>query len=241
MKKINIVVLAIAASSFIVALSSCNGLLCKSGSGKMITEKRDVKGFSKLDISGSYTVVIKQDSVESISVTADDNLMKYVKVNLDGDKLRVHSKGNICGSGKFLLTISLRNLSALKTSGAVEVSSNGKIIAKDLDMNMSGASKVTLDVDANSVTTTGSGITEINLTGQASSHNVELSGSGQLNALDFVVATYDIESSGVSHCKINVLNQLNINSSGVADVQYKGNPAKINNNKSGASTLKKIE
>lgn len=240
MKKIYVFMLVIAASYAVVSLSACNGLGCKNGSGKMVSESRNVGDFSKIDISGSFTVVIKQDSVPSVSITADDNLMKYIKTEVDDNKLRVKSKGNMCSSGKFTLVIGLRNLSAIHTSGAVDVSSNGKITTKDLDINMTGASKLTLDLNADNVNTTGGGVTEINLTGQASTHNVKLSGAGHLNALDFVVAKYSIESSGASHCKINVLNTLDINSSGASDVQYRGNPSSVNNNKSGASSLTKI-
>lgn len=233
--------MAVIAASAIVVLSACNGFTCKKGSGKQITETRKMADFSKLDISGGYDVVIKQDTAESLSITADDNLMKYIKTEVNGDKLRVHSSGNICSTGKFVINISLRNLSAIKTSGAVAISSPGKINVKDLDLDFSGASKITLDLNANNVSTSGSGLTELNLTGQASTHNVELSGSGHINAFDFVVAKYHIETSGSSHCQINVLNELNINSSGTSDIEYRGNPANISNNKSGASSLKKVE
>lgn len=240
MKKIYVFVLAIAASYAMAGLSACN-IACKEGSGKMITENRTVNGFSKIDLSGSYTVVIKQDSVSSLSITADDNLMKYVKSYVNGDRLTIKTKGSICNSGKFVVNISLRDLSELKTSGTVDLTSSGKINAKDLMIDMSGASKVTLDLNANRVNSSGSGISELNLTGQASEHDIDFSGAGHVNALNFVVAKYKVESSGVIHCKINVLNELNIDSSGSADIEYRGNPATIHNDKSGTSNIKKIE
>lgn len=240
MKKICVFVFAVVASYGVVSLSGCDDMACKQGSGKMITENRNVKDFSKLDISGSYNVVIKQDSAESLVISADDNLMQYITSDVSDHKLRIKSK-NLCTSGKLTLTISLRDLSEIKTAGAVNLSSNGKITTKDIRLDMSGASKITLDLNAKTVNTSGAGLTDLNLTGQATAHNVQLSGAGSINAFDFVVSKYDIETSGVSHCKINVLDQLDLNSSGASDVEYRGNPATINNNKSGAASLKKVD
>jgi len=241
MKKINLFLLSVTALYALQTLSSCNGFDCKKGSGNQTTETRKVEKFSKIDISGDYLVNIKQDTASTLSITADDNLMEYIKADVSDDKLTVHSSQSICNSGQFVLNITVRDLSAIKTSGAVDITSKGKITTKDLGLILSGATKVTLDLSADNVNTQASGLTDINLTGQASSHNVELTGSGQLNALDFVVAKYRIETRGASHCKINVLNQLDVNSSGASDVEYRGNPSNINNNKSGASTLKKID
>jgi len=241
MKKISMF-LAIAASVYgIISLSGCSGLDCKKGSGKMITETRKVTSFDKINISGGFDVIIKQDTAETLSITADDNLMDAIKNDVSGNKLEVKTKGSVCSSGKLVINISLRDLSKIETSGAVNVTSGGKITTKDLAIDASGASKITLDLSSNNITTTGSGSTELNLTGQASSHSVSFSGSGSLNAPDFVVAKYTIESSGASHCKINVLNELNVSSTGVSDIEYRGNPTKIHEDKSGASTLKKID
>jgi hypothetical protein len=240
MKKIYLFLLAVAASYAMVTLSSCK-FNCKKGSGNQVTETRRVGDFSKLDISGSYKVVIKQDTAATLSITADDNLMQYIKTDVSGGKLYIHSSHSICSSGTFVLKITLRDLSLIKSSGAVDITSDGKITTKDIELDLAGASKITMDLNAANVSTRGKGLTDLNLTGQASSHNVELTGSGQLNALDFVVSDYRIETHGASHCKINVLNQLDVNSSGASDVEYRGNPAHVNNNKSGASSLKKID
>jgi len=70
---------------------------------------------------------------------------------------------------------------------------------------------------------------------------VEFTGSGKLSALDFVVNKYTIHTTGASHSQINVLNELDVSSTGSSDIEYRGNPATINNNKTGASSIKKID
>jgi hypothetical protein len=139
------------------------------------------------------------------------------------------------------ITIGVRNLKSIVASGAVEITSNGRLNLGDLDLNLSGATKINLDVAASNVETNGSGVSDITLKGQASSHTIEMSGSGNVHAFDFVVGNYSIETSGQSDCEINVLSELNIHSTGVSDIKYKGNPTKINKSKTGALSLTHIQ
>ncbi len=196
-----------------------------------------------IDISGDFKVNIKQDSTASPSLTidADDNLLKYIKTSVSSGKLRIYIRKNICNSGRMTVNVNMRNITDVAASGAVEINSVGKILTKDIHFNLTGATKLTMDLNAANVHTEGSGATKINLTGQASSHHVELTGAGRVNAFDFVVGDYNIENSGASKCQINVLNSLNVHTSGASKIQYRGNPKTINNDKSGASSIEKVD
>src|SRR5205085_2028483 len=149
----------------------------------------------------------------------------------------ISTKKNLCTKKPIEIIIGVRNLDELKGAGAIELTANGKLNVKDLNLQFSGASKVNLDLNAAAVRTKGTGATEINLKGQAASHNVRLTGSGNLNALDFVVGKYDIETTGASECKINVLTDLNVHTTGASEIQYRGNPTNVNTSKSGASSV----
>ncbi|OCX53793.1 hypothetical protein BEL04_05770 [Mucilaginibacter sp. PPCGB 2223] len=239
MKKIFAFLLVVVAGVSLISLSSCR-FNCKRGSGSLITEHRGVGNFSGLELSGGYKVVVKQDSVDNVTIIGDDNLMKYVKTEVNGDNLKIYNSHSICPSGQYTVYISLKELKYIETSGATSVFSDGRITVKDLELHTSGATKINLSLNADHVKTEASGLTDIFLEGQAQSHQLETSGSSTLNALNFVVNKYRIESSGLSHCKINVLSELSINSSGASDIQYRGNPANIQNNKSGIASLKQI-
>lgn len=226
----------------VAGFSSCRMFGCESGSGNRVTEERKVADFSKIHISGAYTLILKQDSAAStLKITADDNLMKDIETSVRNGRLEIDMKGNYCNSGPISIYANVRQLAAIEGSGANEIRSEGLINTKDFELKLSGANKVTLELNAGVVRTQGSGSTEINLKGQASEHWVELSGSGDLNALDLVTGKYHIETSGASHCKINVLNELSVRTSGSGNVEYRGNPKSVSNSESGASSVTKIE
>jgi len=223
------------------ALSSCMLGNCIKGSGTEAKEDRKVATFTKIDVSGGYNIMLKQDSSLTLHITADDNLLKLIETDIEGDKLVIHSQKNICAHHPVTIVIGVKNLEEVKGSGGIEVTSDGKLNVKDLDLNFSGAGKVNLDLNADHLNTKGSGATELNLKGQATSHTVSLTGSGKISALDFVVGTYDIETTGASDSKINVLNELDVHTTGASELEYKGNPAHVNTSKTGAASIKKID
>ncbi|ASU33836.1 head GIN domain-containing protein [Mucilaginibacter xinganensis] len=239
MKKIHLIILALTAGITIAGIASCK-LGCVHGSGNQKSEDRKVGSFKSISISGGFKVILKQDSSYAVKITADDNLLKYIRTEINGDMLKVFTKKNMCNTGEMTVNIGIRELEGLKASGAVEVESDGKINVHDLRFKLSGATKITMDLTANNVSTKGSGVTEVNLKGQASSHSIDLSGSGKIHAFDFVVNTCNIETSGVGHSEVNVLNSLNVRSSGASAVKYRGNPT-IRNDKSGASSIEKAD
>jgi hypothetical protein len=223
----------------VAAFAGCNND-CIQGSGKQITQMRTVDSFTEVETSGSIKLVLKQDSSQSVKVVADDNIQEHLKTNVSGDRLKIDLDGNFCDAGPITVYVSARNLSALEASGAVEVVGDGRINTTDFNLELTGSSKITLDLSASRVKTHSSGSSEIDLKGQAGEHDMDLGGSSEVNAFDFVVGVYDIESSGASKCRINVLNTLNVKSSGASEVEYRGNPKEVKNNDHGASSVKKV-
>lgn len=224
----------------LISLSSCN-FACVKASGNQVSENRKVSDFTRIEVSGAFKIILKQDSSLNIAVTADDNLQKYIKTEVSGNRLRIYTDNkNICNGGQIIVTIGVHKLEAIKLSGANELSGDGKLVAGDINFKLSGVAKVNLDIDAANVKTEGSGATEIILKGQASAHKVNLSGGGKIHAFDFVVGNYDISTSGASECEINVLHALNVRSSGASSIKYKGNPESVNNDKSGVSSITKV-
>ena len=239
MKRIQITILALLAVVMLGSLSSCV-FHCVRGSGNPSTEERKANDFKRIDVSGGFKVVLKQDSSLTLKITADDNLLKYIKTTVDDGRLHIFTRRSICDAGQMTISIGVRNLEEIKASGAVEIESDGKINTQDFRIKLSGATKVTMDLNAANVTTSGSGATELNLKGQASSHDINLSGSGKVYALDFVTGNCEIHTSGVGHSEVNVLHSLSVHSSGASEVKYRGNPSSVTNDKSGASSIEKV-
>ena len=235
--KLTLYVLAITASA--ISLSACN-MPCIEGSGKQVTQNRTVEPFTAVETSGAVKLVLQQDSIQKVSIVADDNVQQHIKAEVKGDRLQIGMENNVCDAGPITVYVNAKNFTGVGASGAVEVISTGKINTGNFYLDLSGDSRVELDLNAGNLRTSSSGSSEIMLKGQARKHEVSISGAGEIQAFDFVVADYAIETSGASNCKINVLNSLDVQSSGASQIEYRGNPKQVNNDQSGASSIKKV-
>jgi hypothetical protein len=220
----------------IIAISACNSK-CIKGSGTSKTEDRSISDFNKIEFGGNIKLTVYQDGNTSMNITADDNILKEIKTKVDNGTLKIDLDGNYCNLGSIAIVLHTKKLDGIDASGSAEIIAAKPINSDNFDLKLSGNSKVDLELTTGRLNTKTSGSADITLKGQAREHNLDMSGSTQLAAFDLVVGDYNIESSGSSDCEINVLNSLNVKSSGASNIKYKGNPKSVNNDKSGSSDL----
>jgi hypothetical protein len=65
------------------------------GSGKIITENRDVSGFDKVDLQSIGNLTIVQGTEESLTIKADDNLLPYITTEVFNGTLEIGMKPNL--------------------------------------------------------------------------------------------------------------------------------------------------
>jgi hypothetical protein len=227
-------------SAAVLLLSSCNGFDCINGSGNQVTESRDIGTFTQVETSGSLKIVLSQDSTSSVRILADDNIQEEIQTRLSGNTLKIDFDGNFCDAGPVTIYLGSKDYQKIESSGSVEVLSEGELNLNELDLELHGSSKVMLDLNVKSLRTSSSGSSEIVLKGQAGTHDLDMTGSSSVEALEFVVGEYQINSTGASKSRINVLNSLEVNSRGASEVEYKGKPSKIEKDNSGASVVRSI-
>lgn len=226
--------------SLLFFTTACN-MNCIKGSGRQTTESRNVSDFTKVEFGGNIRLKIKEDSTFSMKITADDNIQKEIKTRVRNGVLEIEMDGNFCNSGLIEIELGAKKWEGIKASGATQIISENQIHTDNFKLDLSGASKVNLDLVTGKLSTESSGSATILLRGQARQHDVDLSGASEIHAYDFVVSDYRIESSGASNCEINALTSLFVKTSGASKIYYKGNPKEISEDKTGASTLKHVE
>ncbi|MHA4895071.1 head GIN domain-containing protein [Pedobacter sp. PWIIR3] len=235
MKKLFAIVLFIP-----VLLAGCSSG-CIEDSGVHIAKGLTVKPFDKIDVSGAMKLVLKQDSTYAIKIEADSNLMEYIKVDVSGSELKLDmKKGQYCGTDSIVIYAGIGELKKLSAAGAVDVRSEGAIYAKDVSMSLAGASNASLSLNAANLITTIDGVGKLKLAGQAGTHKLTTTGSAEIDAFNFASGVYDISITGTGKANINVLNELKVKTEGSSEVYYKGNPSSIDEKKTGAAKLEKV-
>ena len=247
------IVVAVSVICTLLVLRGCPGGLV--GSGNLETEAYAFSDFTEVEIDSAFEFEIEQSSSYSINVTADDNVMEYVQVSKDGQTLKIGLRTGIrigsatlnigFGTFPFLESVTLKasvtipQLSGLTASGASrgtisDFSSNG-----DLDITVSGASRVTGDLVAGNVDFDISGASTIELEGSASNMVADVSGASSFHLDDFTVNNAAINFSGASSGTVNLNGRLDADLSGASRLWYIGEPTMGTIDTSGASTLSK--
>ena len=241
MKKAIIIIAIVAVAAVICTLLIVRGwpggLI---GSGNLETEEYTFADFTRVEISTAFEFEIQQSSSYNISVTADDNVMDYVQVSKVGQTLKI-KLGTVTWLGPKTLraSVTMPQLNGLTVSGA----SHGDIYdftsTEDVDITVSGASRVNGDITAGNIEFDISGASRIQLEGFANDMVAGVSGASRLNLGSFTVNNADVSFSGASSGTINLNGRLDANVSGASRLSYIGEPTMGTINTSGASTLSK--
>ena len=232
------IVVAVAGISTALVLRGWPGVLV--GSGNLETEQYTFANFTKIEISSAFEFEIEQSDSYSINVTADDNVIDNVQVLLDGQTLKIRLVGTVPSLRLVTLraSVTMPELSGLTVSGASRGTVSGFSSTDDMDITVSGASRVTGDITMGDIGFDISGASTIQLEGSADNMIAAVSGASRLNLGDFVVNDVNINISGASTGTINLSGTLDANVSGASTLLYIGDPVMGTIDVSGASTLK---
>lgn len=212
--------------TFIIAamllLASCSSSQV-SGNGKSVTKSRQVNSFNEIKISGAYKVVITQGNIQSVKVTTDSNIEPLVIIDVKGDTLRIHNKKGVGFSlnRPVLVEIAVRKLKRLTISGA------NQIIASNLNGDK-------LQVDTN-------GSIQGSLAGKVNKLNVQVSGSGKIDASKLVAEDVNVRLTGSGQIKVNATDSLNSKITGSGTIAYSGNPNDVDQTIVGSGKLERMK
>jgi Putative auto-transporter adhesin, head GIN domain len=176
------------------------------GSGRFVTEVRPVEGLNSIAVSGAGHAIVARGDVESLEVTAEDNILPLVDTRVVNGRLML---GMLPGSGStsshgITYRIVVRDLREIVGSGSSQIDLPG-IVARQLLVFLSGASTLTASGSIERL--------EITLSGASRCRVPELSARA-------VVATL----SGASVAFVRVSDSLVVTASGASVLEYLGNP-----------------
>ena len=206
-------------------LNAC-GILTVHGSGNIATETRDVHDFDRAVISGTSKLLLTQGEGESLTITADDNLMSYIESEVRDGTLFLGNKEGILPSQPIRFKLNVKEIVMLDISGIVNVET-GDIATQQLDIHVSGTSTLhmsKLETQELVINLNGSTKVELMDSGEAIDQKIVLSGSNTYSAPKLRSQSVDVTISGSNDAIVWATDFLNIEASGIGNVGYYGNP-----------------
>ncbi len=249
--------------------------VCKDGNGSVIRQEIVVLPFRTVESRGSFKVAIFQNSAitqQTVTVSAQENIIDLIKAEILGQSLIIDTDECYNSDEEVLITIQTPALSRIALSGSgdivlqdevfvnsiefvlngsgnIRTTPNFPIIATNCTIKLKGSGNVELDIQrANQVNAAIDGSGNITLRGTASSHSLNISGSGTIKAFSLSVLKSISEIIGSGTIEMNVLDVINTPSqatlnariSGSGKILVKGN-AVIESDISGSGTIEQVE
>jgi hypothetical protein len=175
------------------------------GSGNVITETRDVSGFSEIAVGGSGVVRVEVTGTDSMTIEAEDNIMPLLETDVTNGRLVLDTSRSISPTVDIVYTITAATLEGLEVSGSAEVDATG-IDATDFSVDISGSGDVaavgTLD----------------------GALSLSISGSGAFDGESLTSPQGTVDISGSGNAVVNVSETLDVSVSGSGNVEYLGSP-----------------
>lgn len=214
------------------------------GNGNIITQKRTTASYDEIKVIGFFDVDLVSGNEGHISIKGEENLLAYIKVEVEGNVLKIYTENgkNINASkGKNIsITVPFESINQVSLSGSGDVKTKNTIKASSFLAKLSGSGDLTLDVDTSKFEANLSGSGDVILTGNTENFISKLSGSGDIDASDLKAKNVDIAISGSGDSKVFCSENLKARVSGSGDIEYKGNPKNKDTKVNGSGEISKV-
>ena len=178
----------------------------------VIRQTRQLGTFTGIRVGGAFEVSIKQGATQEVVVETESEIMQYVTTEVSNGVLEIGMKKApphwMHDIEVLKVYVTCKDLYMLDLSGAVEISSDGRVTTPKLEMEVSGAVESRLDLAAQQLDLSLSGASELAFSGTAGDVRLDASGASEISAYELVITNLTLYGSGAVETKVNVSGSL---------------------------------
>ena len=178
------------------------------GSGKIVSQTREVEECSALTIQNLGDVYLTQDTSQLIRIEADENILDQVISNKVNGALVVGLKDGSYSNVTLRAYVSLKTIESITINGAGKITTQNSLNCDNLDLTINGAGDVTVQGNGNYV-------------------YCFINGTGNVMAKDFSVQKCKAMVNGAGNITLTVTEDLDATVNGAGNIYYYGNPANV--------------
>jgi hypothetical protein len=223
--------------------AGCVGVKAVTGSGKAVTETREVSDFRKVEMGTLGTLYIEFGEREALRIEADDNLLPYLETEVRGDALKITSRDmvGILPKEPIYYHLTVRTLDEIVLSGLGSIEVQEPIEASTFAVTISGGGNVELeDLRAESFDVALTGLGDLYIDeGTVEVQDVLISGGGNYRARGLDSERATVRLTGLGSATVRVSETLDVTISGGGSVKYIGSPS-VTQNVSGLGHVEQI-
>jgi hypothetical protein len=231
----------ISMTTFVVALISFSCDSTIRGNGHRISSTIEVPDFNYIEISGNYEVELVRDSQSKLIIEADENLLEFIETKASGGKLHIRNSKTLISRQNIKISVHYEHLNKLSSAGSSVIYCANMIKADQLELIFPGTGSMNLEIETDKLKASLSGAGLIKLVGYAHFQDIEINGTGSLNAMNLLSHEAKIRLNGIGNAEIDVREKLDAEINGLGSIKYKGKPANLRQEIRGMGKIKAIE
>ena len=200
---------------------------CRKECENLTTEEVSITGqIQGVIIEGPWDVTITQDSTNNNAVLeycACEKNKVSAKLQSNGYlHIKISSWSHSHCNDVFRATVNAVALKKIEASGATNIRTYGNFTGNSTDVDLSGASKVTMDgISVEYCSVNCSGASTFKCSGYAAETSFTGSGASNIKTLNLVSENLNIDLSGASEAEVTVNNAIKGRVSGASTLKYK--------------------
>jgi len=187
------------------------------GSGKEVTETRQVSAFDAIHQAGAMRLTVTVEGDQEVKVHGDDNLIQHIETSVSDSTLHVGTHRNLRPRCRIVIDVKAPTLREMVLAGSGDVTATG-IWGEGFHANIAGSGDMTLG-------------------GQVDNVELKIAGSGDIDAADLKAKSVKVNLTGSGNMTVYASETANINVAGSGNVDCYGHPSQVNKNILGSSCL----
>lgn len=222
----------------VFTLASCDQT---TGSGNIVTETRKTGSFDGISVGGGFDVEVKIGAVTSVTVEADDNVIKHIETRVSGNTLKISTEDLHNYSDVHMkVYVTAPAITNIRASASADVIAENILTGSDrLTFKASSSASIKAEVDAPEIETDASSSATITLTGKTKTHKTNASSSAEIKTFGLLSENTSAHASSSADIEVHASVNLDAKASSSGSVKYKGVGAVTKSESSSGSVEKK--
>ena len=201
------------------------------------SDQRTLSTFNAIGASGNIELIISQDSVQEVTVSAKESIMPKVITEVENGVLKVYTQ-KLYVNHRVKVYVTVDSLVAVTAKGACEVKTDEEIIASNFKLELVGASDADMELKVkNNTEINVVGASSVDLRGNTLNIKGEATGASKIDADEFQSQTADVSAVGASETRVFVTEKIDARATGASHIYCKGNPKHVSKSSHPGSSI----
>lgn len=210
------------------------------GSGNVVTEVRKTTPFTKVIVNNGLECEVTYSSELSVTVEADDNIIKGIITKVENGTLEISSEyNNYINVTSRKIKVSMPKIESLESTSGSSLKSMNKILSTNLSLDSSSGSSMSINTEAEKIILDSSSGSTQNISGLALKVISSASSGSHIEARNLAANEVFAESSSGSSIDIKCIVSFSGKASSGSSINYYGNPKNVKVDESSGGSISK--